>query len=143
MRRSDLFAAALSALLAGCGAGDDGPERAAVSGTVTTGGGPLAAGTVVFTPTAGGPRVTAPILRGAFALPADAGPAVGRNTARVVPADPAAPAPDDETAAARLASQRSRGEGPPRTRLPAPAEFEATVLPDAPNAFTFDLPPAR
>ena len=126
------------ATAAGCGGKEEEVPRAAAEGTVTAGGAPLAAGSVIFTPSGEGPRVTASVVDGAFALPAGAGPAVGHNTARVVPADPAAPEPDDESAALRL-----RNAPPVPARLPPPAEFPAHVAAGGPNAFAFDLPPAR
>ena len=127
----------LLAAVAGCG-GDGGPPRAAVSGAVTAGGAPLAAGAVVFTPAAGGPRTSARVTDGAFALPAHAGPVVGEHRVTVTPAHPAAPEPDDERAARRLQTSP-----PARAPLPPPATFDAAVAPDGPNAFTFDLPAPR
>ena len=130
-----LFLLALAA--GGCG-GEDGPARAAVSGTVTAGGAPVAAGTVTFTPVGGGPRTSATLTDGSFAVPAAGGPVVGEHRVTVTPARPDAPAPDDEAAALRLLNAP-----PARTKLPPPGEFPATVTEGGPNAFAFDLPPAR
>ena len=139
MRRSDLLLAAvpfaaLLAAVAGCGE-DGGPDRVPAGGSVTVAGEPLAAGTVVFTPTGGGPRASAAVAGGRFVMDAAAGPVVGDHRVTVTPADPAAPAPDDEAAAARLARNP-----PAPVRLPPSAEFDATVEAGAANEFAFDLP---
>ena len=140
-----LSSAALCAV-AGCGGDDDGLDRRAAAGTVTVDGAPLAAGTVVFVPEAGtpGPRTSAAVTGGAFALPASAGPAVGRHRVEIAAADPTAPAADDESAAARLAAAPPRRPPPP----PDDAGLTAEVAADGPNEFRFELrsrrgPPRR
>ena len=143
MRRSNsnslsALAAAAACVAAGCGESPD-PRRAAAAGTVTVGGAPLPAGTVVFTPAGGGPRASARIVDGRFALAAAAGPAVGANRATVTPTHPDAPAADDESAPARLAA-----DPPPRGLAPAPPEtFDAAVAAEGANEFDFALPAAR
>ncbi|WP_052299353.1 hypothetical protein [Rubinisphaera brasiliensis] len=70
----------LMVLMAGCGSAN-GPERAAVSGTVTFNGDPIQTGSIQFVPVEGvvGKPVSAPISNGEFSLSSGEGPAVGMN----------------------------------------------------------------
>ena len=66
-------------LSAGCGGVDyDGPERAAVSGTVTLDGAPLPYGTITFKPTGDGRMANGPIEEGAYSIPEESGPNPGQ-----------------------------------------------------------------
>lgn len=70
--------AAFLLALSGCGgAGDDGLDRQAVSGSVTLAGQPVEAGTVQFLPDGGDPGTAigggAPILGGSYEIPAESG----------------------------------------------------------------------
>jgi len=86
MRRAGWLRVALAAgpaLLAawfvwGCG-GPEGPQRAAVQGTVTLDGQPIAEGTITFYPTGDtrGPSAGGEIRDGAYSLAAAKGPVVG------------------------------------------------------------------
>lgn len=64
------LAASLALVCFGCGGGETGPQRYRVSGTVTYGGMPVPAGTIVFEPDASagakGPQGTARIEDGKF-----------------------------------------------------------------------------
>ncbi|MEM7557861.1 MAG: hypothetical protein AAF394_01935, partial [Planctomycetota bacterium] len=75
-------------LLAGCG-GTDGPPRAAVEGTVTLDGKPLATGMVRFVPKDGTPgqKVSVSIEAGKFSVSAEHGPAVGKHRVEIESSD--------------------------------------------------------
>ncbi|WP_171190037.1 hypothetical protein, partial [Alienimonas chondri] len=86
-----------AALAAGCG-GSDRPEQVAVSGAVTVDGAPLPAGTITFVPVENtpGPKASAAIVAGRYAVPAAVGPTVGAYRAEIVATDPQTPAGDAE-----------------------------------------------
>ena len=66
-------------LSAGCGGADyDGPERAAVSGTVDLDGAPLPFGTITFKATGDGRTANGTIEQGAYSIPEELGPNVGQ-----------------------------------------------------------------
>ena len=52
--------------LVGCGAAPTGPERFSVNGTVTREGIPMDDGTIMFSPTVGGPAVMGQIVKGEY-----------------------------------------------------------------------------
>ena len=145
MRPSDFAAAFIfvaglfAAVLAGC---DDGsPARSAVWGEVTVDGDPLPAGTITFTPTAGGPRVSGAIAGGQYDLAAAAGPPAGPCRVSIVAADPDGPAPGEELSPAGLAAL---AENPPPPADPLPAVYNTAstltrVVAPGPNHFDFDL----
>ena len=98
----------LAASVTGCGGSDpNAPARAAVSGTVTLDGQPLAAGVIRFIPTkeTKGPKTTATIEDGVFTLPAEFGPLAGRNRVEIESLDNGGFAMDDEEALQRLHEQ--------------------------------------
>jgi hypothetical protein len=72
------------ALVAGCGT-DEGPERAAVSGTVKVDGEPLAQGAITFQPTEGteGPSAGGAVTDGKFDIPRENGVVVGKNRVEI------------------------------------------------------------
>ena len=135
-----IFAAGLcAAVLAGCD--DGGPPRSAVWGEVTVDGDPLPAGTITFTPAAGGPRASGRISGGQYDLAAAAGPPAGPCRVAIVAADPDGPAPGEELTPAELAAL---AENPPPPADPLPAVYNtASTLTRAvapgPNHFDFDL----
>lgn len=67
-------------LLPGCGSGNT-PERATIQGQVTFDGEPVESGSIQFVPEPGvvGKPVATQISQGKYELPADKGPAVGKN----------------------------------------------------------------
>ena len=69
----------------GCNSQDDGPQRAAVSGTVTIDGEPVETGAVEFVPTEGttGPVAGAVIENGKYSAPKKLGPVVGTNRVKI------------------------------------------------------------
>jgi hypothetical protein len=71
----------LAGLLAGCGA--KGPQRVAVSGTVTFDGQPVNDGQVVFTPQADGMTAAGPIVAGRYNIATERGPSPGLNNVRI------------------------------------------------------------
>ena len=88
-------------LLCGCG-GQDGPERAGVSGTVTAGSQPVEQGSITFMPSGQttGPSAGGTIKNGSYSIDREHGPVVGshrvqiramRKTGKQVPAGPPAP----------------------------------------------------
>ena len=127
MRVVGLLALVACAGFVGCGGADDDLPRAAVSGTVTFEGQPLAQGRIQFEPSSPDAKVTAgaEITDGRFAIPRDQGPTPGDYrvmvTSAVVRKSGADVAPGDEPA--------KRG-GP---MLPAPA---VELIPKEYNAQT-------
>lgn len=61
--------------LAGCGKG---VQRQGVSGSVTLDGKPIAKGTILFTPLAGGPSAGGDIVAGRYELTEERGPGLGK-----------------------------------------------------------------
>lgn len=92
----------------GCGEQPEGPDRAAVTGTVFLDGTPLADGTLLFVPVEGtrGPRVSVRIDDGRFEADKVNGPAVGRH--RIQIQSTAGPAFDDEQTLVRLTANPRR-----------------------------------
>jgi len=84
--RSMLWCGALGVvvLVVGCGA-EEGPERAAVSGTVNIDGEPLAEGAISFLPAEGteGPTAGGTIEGGKFDIPKSNGVVVGKNRVEI------------------------------------------------------------
>jgi hypothetical protein len=71
----------------GCGGGGadyQGDERAAVAGSVTLDGGPLATGTITFVPTAEGKRASAMILKGNYSIAESQGPNLGKYKVEIL-----------------------------------------------------------
>jgi hypothetical protein len=68
----------------GCGRGD-GLDRAAVTGTVTLDGAPIAAGSITFFPQGGtkGPAAGGTIENGQYSIAVAQGPIVGRNRVEI------------------------------------------------------------
>ncbi|QDT15170.1 hypothetical protein [Alienimonas californiensis] len=140
------LAAALAALLAaGCG-GSDRPPQVAVRGTVTVDGAPLPAGTVTFVPVEGapGPRTSAAIAGGEYAVPAAVGPVPGAYRVEIVSADPDRPPGDAELSPAELARLRSARPSRPWP-LPAVYHVRSTLRRDvtAEGENRFDFPLTR
>lgn len=73
----------LLVLALGCG-GNSGPQRAAVSGTITFDGQPLSRGTITFVPAVEGTAASGEIENGQFSIPADKGPSPGKCRVEVV-----------------------------------------------------------
>ncbi len=73
-------------ILSGCGGGADydGPERAAVSGSVTLDGSPVANGTIAFTAVGDGKSASGPIADGSYSIPEEQGPNLGKYKAEVI-----------------------------------------------------------
>lgn len=72
-------------VLSAAGCGRSGPERAAVAGSVTFGDAPLKAGRILFVPQPPleADVVSAAIADGRYAIPEEAGPAVGRHRVEI------------------------------------------------------------
>lgn len=104
-------------MLCGCGSKPT-FERAAVRGTVTIGGQPLASGIVRFAPTLGnGPSVVATVTNGSYSLSAADGPVVGENSVEI-DSSPILPGMeiDDEQAYAKMII--AGGGEPPKNPVP-------------------------
>ncbi len=135
--RSSSVLLATLALLSGCGGGDDELPREPVSGMVTLDGKPLAAGRIAFQPPPGaeGMPAGAAIEDGAYSIPRDEGPTPGTYVVRitslseVVEEDPNA----------------MPGEPPRVAKEPIPPKYNvktslnASITPEGPNSFDFDL----
>ena len=141
--RGLLFAAALlTPLLTGC-AQDDGLSRAAVRGTVTLDGKPLAAGIVRFIPQGEtqGPAVVATVQNGAFELPEEQGPLVGSHRVEIDATDYYGFAIDDEAAFAE--NVEKNGRRLPKSPVPSVynsnSSLVADIAADASNEMTFQL----
>lgn len=131
-------------LLAGCGGGsDDSPPRAAVKGTVLLDDAPLPAGIIRFVPKdeTPGPKLSAPITGGEFALPAELGPWVGTHRVEIESTDHGGLAPDDETVVDRMREQGLRKIE--RVEVPEiynrRSTLEATIVADQENELEFKL----
>lgn len=94
----------LAGFTVGCAEDPQGPERAAVSGTVRLNGAPLSQGIIRFVPTDGtqGPKVSLPIQDGQFAADTDHGPVAGTNRVEIQSTDDGGLAMDDEEAVEEL-----------------------------------------
>lgn len=97
----------LTLFITGCSEATQGPQRAAVSGTVQLNGSPLAQGIIRFVPTDGtqGPKVSLPIQDGQFAADTDHGPVAGTNRVEIQSTDDGGLAMDDEEAVEELRRQ--------------------------------------
>ena len=127
---------ALGALAAGCG--ERGPQRAAVEGTITLAGRPLAYGRVLFLPQppAQGPAAAAVVREGRFQLDRREGPVVGPNRLEVEIERPVAFALDDEAAYAR-----ARGRVQPTVRQATPPQEQIVeIKPGQTNRLDISLP---
>lgn len=126
VRPAMMLAAGLMLMLCGCGGGPKFP-RAAVRGTVSVGGQPLAAGIVRFTPVDGkGPPAVAAVSNGSYALSALEGPVVGENQIEI-DGSPVLPGMslDDEVAYAKMITEGG-GEGP---KNPVPPQYRTNKSP--------------
>ncbi|WP_231746644.1 hypothetical protein [Maioricimonas rarisocia] len=139
----------LLAFVSGCGdaSGEDAPQRAAVSGTVTFNGQPLPEGLVRFVPIDGtpGPKTAVPVSQGRFQVEAEHGPVVGTHRIEIQSTDDGGYAMDDEDAIRRL-----RESGVKRIeaiRIPPAyntrSTLKETVTAEGNNEFQFDLNSAR
>lgn len=70
--------------VAGCGGSPDGPQRYALTGTVTREGKPLAEGTIRMAPAGGGPAGEINILEGAYEYSEENGPVEGEQTVTIL-----------------------------------------------------------
>jgi len=132
--------------IAGCSEAPQGPQRAAVSGTVLFNGAPLVQGIIRFVPTDGteGPKVSLPIQEGHFAADTDHGPVAGTNRIEIQSTDDGGLAMDDEEAVEQL--QRN-----PRkiSILTIPSiyntrsQLKEQLLTDQLNEFNFELQTPR
>lgn len=120
----------------GCSA--EGPQRANVSGRVTIGGQPLAAGRILFVPIAptSGPAASARITDGAYHLSEAEGPVVGTHRVEIEADRSLGFAIDDEVAFAKRAQK-------PWPKSPIPPAFgresRLTVTIEAGRENTFDV----
>jgi hypothetical protein len=81
-----MVAAAGLCLVTGCGdKGYEGPERAAVAGSVTFDGSPLPYGSITFVPSdGGGRRANAIILNGSYSIVEEQGPNLGAHKVEII-----------------------------------------------------------
>ncbi len=86
----------LGMLMVGCGGGNPGPKREAISGSVTREGIAMDNGTILMEPTAGGPGASTEIKGGKYQFTSTNGPVAGGQKVTIVYFEP-------------------RGEGPPGT----------------------------
>jgi hypothetical protein len=112
------FLYAILAIATTIGCGKSGPIRAPIQGKITVGGQPLAKGRILFTPVAPnqGPATSAMIAEGAYNIPQNEGPVVGKNRVEVEADLNLGFALDDEAAFAK------RG-GKPLPPNPIPPQF--------------------
>ncbi|MBX3436389.1 MAG: hypothetical protein KF861_02790, partial [Planctomycetaceae bacterium] len=94
-RRAGVFATALVvSLLSGCGGGDAGPKREAISGTVTREGIPVDDGLIMFKPHGNGPATEVAIKDGKYQFDKENGPVAGMHDIRIRQSAPRAPVPE-------------------------------------------------
>jgi hypothetical protein len=137
-----MTSAALCALLTGCQ--EAGPDRAPISGRVTVGGQPLAAGRILFEPIAPteGPVTSAVVVDGAYRLPEEEGPIVGKHHVELEAELPLGFALDDEQAFAKRGGKRLPANPiPPQYNRRSTLQVE--VRADTENRFDIEVPPAR
>ncbi len=129
--------------LQGCGGGDDGPQRAAVSGVINLDGEPLQQGVIRFVPEGEtkGPKTSVPVQQGRFEIDSRSGPLVGEHRIEIVSTDDGGYAMDDEQAIQDLRKAKVK-----RIRVvKVPAVYNSrstlkkTVSLNTPNEFQFDL----
>ncbi|MEZ6033446.1 MAG: hypothetical protein R3C17_10160 [Planctomycetaceae bacterium] len=86
--RSAALFLALSALtltgVAGCGSAPTGPQRFAISGTVTREGIPIDDGSIMFSPAAGGPAVMGQIVSGEYRFSEEDGVPAGKYAVNII-----------------------------------------------------------
>lgn len=135
---------AVVALFCGCGGGDENQlPRAAVSGTVTLDGRPLAKGVIRFVPIEGtpGPKTSVMVSEGRFESDEQNGPVVGKHRIEIESTDDGGYAMDDEQAIKKLKQAGIRRIA--LVRVPviynAHSTLTRTVAADGPNEFQFDL----
>jgi hypothetical protein len=135
---------ALGAAFIGCGsARSEGPQRVAVSGTVTLDGQPLENGVIRFIPhpDVKGPKASMSVTAGRFEIPETAGPVAGRHRIEIESDDHGGIAPDDEAALKEMAAGKRKLAKP--VKIPAiyniRSTLERTVQSDSPNEFEFPL----
>jgi len=73
-----------SSLLMGCGAAPTGPDRFPINGTVTREGIPIDDGTVMFSPTVGGPAVSGLIIKGEYKFSEQDGVPAGKYKVNIM-----------------------------------------------------------
>lgn len=138
-----IVAASAGTWLAGCSRERPGPPTAAVRGTVTLDGVPLAEGLVRFVPIEGtsGPKTTLAVTEGRFEADAKQGPVVGRHRIEIESTDDGGYPLDDESA-----PQRWREAGIKRIhllRVPEVYNSRSTLVEEVtesgPNEFDFQL----
>ncbi len=134
-----LFAAEM---VTGCG-GDQGPARAAVCGSVSLDGRPLASGMIRFIPTGAniGPAAAATITGGVYELPQAAGPVIGAHRVEIEATDYYGFAIDDE--AAYVTNVEQKGGRLPLNPVPPiynrHTMLTAQVTAEGENQFDFQL----
>jgi hypothetical protein len=129
---------------AGCSGGaDESPPQAAVQGTVLLDQKPLPIGIIRFVPqdATGGPKVSANIKDGSFALSEELGPRVGTHRVEIESTDDGGFAMDDEMAILKLRAQRVRKveriEVPPVYNRRS--QLEAVIVGDQVNELDYQL----
>lgn len=135
----------------GCGRSADPSGRVRASGTVTSGGGPLPSGSILFLPAGDGRGGGAVIQNGRYEVPAEQGLTPGRYAVEIRAGASSATEPGpgmmiDEITGAEVpvkpGSNRSRSLATPslKSRPKPPVRLEADVTREGPNEFNFDLP---
>ncbi len=110
------WVAVLFIAISGCGTDTTGPEREAVTGTVTREGIPIDNGSIMFKPTGGGAAASTAITDGKYEFNKENGPVAGVQKVEIV-------------------QFPRRGEGPPGT-----PKKELPILPE--TRFKGSMPPA-
>jgi len=130
-------------VMAGCGGSENELPRAAVQGTVSLDGQPLAKGVVRFVPIeeTTGPKTTLSITAGKFETEVETGPVLGRHRIEIESTDDGGYAQDDEAAMQELKKSGKRKINV--VRVPARYNTNSTltesVSAQGPNEFQFTL----
>ena len=131
-------------LAPGCGGGADyeGPERAAVKGTVNFAGKPLPYGTITFIATEGR-RASAMIRDGSYAIPEEQGPNLGKYQVQIVGH---AKAPETTEAGEEGEEEETEDESPDLGPQIIPARYNVNTeleveITSGENTHPFDLKP--
>ena len=124
------------------GCGQSGPQRSAIQGQVTLAGTPLASGRILFTPIAPttGPVATAIILNGAYQLPREQGPVIGKQRVTLEAIPNLGFAMDDEQAYAAFARSGARPAPNPISPQFQQQPLEVEIVANQPNRFDVAVP---
>ena len=126
----------LAAVLSGCGAVADGPEREAVSGKVTLDGKPMA-GAITFLPAGNGKSAGGKIADGTYSIARSEGPSPGSYRVEIVSVQPTGRMILDRDGPPGSTTEERKNVVSERYNLRS--DLRAEVKKDGPNTFDFEI----